>query len=382
MGRKRARGFTPSDVKLQHLRKIMLLYGNDTYGIKLRLETFKRVLEEAHSKGETKSAVFSAKNMSEGIGLIETGNIFVNGSINIIIDDASDMLANSPRSNSDEQNALTRRFEDAVKKYDSTDDAHIIIGLPFSSDNGSTESYTKLVYKLRKSIENHSGLIREVSIESDRSLKDIAMMYSHSLGLELSENDIENMLVVCRNVDDVATAMSSLGNSLENMTPNQILLMLSARKDEAKSVRVTHAEMLDMIASGDAYNIAMLASTALKIDNGSGCRTLLTSIRHACLELSIAACGGASALAEFRTSSAFMVRKIKTYPPRQVEHLVKSNRLSKEQLVKTYCDVEHELENIVGMDSSRTSYKHDMRESMMKIITDISLLKTRDESIV
>lgn len=251
------RGFDPSAVKIQHIRKLTVLYGDDKSGIAMRLARFAEVLSE---NGINADIVQDADSM---LGILHSSGLFT-PTVACVCKDGSEFVKSDK--------AAKARFKELSSIIDTLpNESYVIMGMPTPKSAKQMEQLTELVRRA-------GGVIREVSLPNETAMW--LVEHAKTIGVTIDVAKATDIINSCDgNPQRAAELVDMLGDGILEMDKPSITL-LSSNYGKAKR------KMPNVMYPVANRNVDELVSMRRTLPAGSsGDRTFILRIASAVSEL-------------------------------------------------------------------------------------------------
>ena len=225
------RNFTPDSVKIEHIKKVVLLLGDDEPGITMRMEVFQNVLESEVGSVE----VF--ENTEEALQYLRVGNLF-SPDVNIIIKDVSASIKTTK-----ESKAELEEFLYLISQQ--SDASHIVLGLVYN--NKQTVQMKRLI----QAVKDEGGIVREVILPKNNQLSTWISNYAKSSGYDFSPAVISNLLKASdSDPQKAADAIDMLGNEVMTLSLLELSQAMNLKQQSS------YSEIQKAIYAGDMLKLS------------------------------------------------------------------------------------------------------------------------------
>lgn len=263
------RGFNPAAVKIEHIKKLTVLYGDDIAGIDIRLDRFAEVLSE---NGINADIVADADDM---LNILHAAGLFA-PAVACICRDGIDFVKTSSVTKGKNGKTVKTSTNHRLKELSNLvstlpDGSYVIIGI-------QNPKSSKKIEELENIVSSVGGVMREVSLPYETAKWLIE--YAKSVGVEIDMQKSVDILEACDNdTKRSAVLIDMFGEEILQMDKPSIALIAS---NYGKSKR-----QLPNIINPIAYkDIDTLVSIRRSLPEGrSGDRTFILRIASAVDEL-------------------------------------------------------------------------------------------------
>ena len=255
------RGFNPLSVKINHIRKLTVLYGDDLSGISLRLKRFAEVLNE---NGITADIVPDAQSM---LSVLHASGLFASTVACVCKDGTGFIKADK------ESKSRLEELKTLVKEL--PDSSYVIVGIPSPKSAKQMEELSNI----SKSV---NGVIREVSLPYETAMW--LVEHAKTVGVGMSVDQSINAIDACDgNPRRAAELVDMLGDGILAMDKPSIALLSSNYGKSKKKIPnlrnpVAYKKIDELISirrslpdnsSGDRTFVLRLASTVSELLHAS-----------------------------------------------------------------------------------------------------------------